>query len=111
MVGQYGVSGGARCTVGVWKFLAFGPKKPTTIFYQYIGIDYSGAQTPTASLRGLRVYSVEGEATPVEVLSPPAACMHRRHPTKPGRPNGESALYSKVDFEMHLNSTAHQILI
>ena len=43
MVGQYGASGGARCAVGVWKFLAFGPTKPTTIFSQYIGIDYSGA--------------------------------------------------------------------
>jgi hypothetical protein len=43
-----------------------------------------------------RVYSVEGEATPVEVLPPPAACIHRRHPTKPGRPNGESALYLRL---------------
>ena len=25
-------------------------------FARYIGIDYSGAQTPTASLKGLRVY-------------------------------------------------------
>lgn len=30
-----------------------------------IGIDYSGAQTPTASLKGLRVYMAEDEAAPV----------------------------------------------
>jgi len=29
-------------------------------FAGYVGIDYSGAQTPTASLRGLRVYLAEG---------------------------------------------------
>ena len=29
-------------------------------FARYIGIDYSGAQTPTASLKGLRVYMAEG---------------------------------------------------
>ncbi len=27
-------------------------------FARYIGIDYSGAETPTASLKGLRVYMV-----------------------------------------------------
>ena len=41
-------------------------------FARYIGIDYSGAQTPTASLSGLRVYMAEGDALPVEV-SPPAS--------------------------------------
>ncbi|MBP1153019.1 hypothetical protein [Methylocaldum sp. RMAD-M] len=40
-------------------------------FARYIGIDYSGAQTPTASLKGLRVYLAEREALPVEVLPPP----------------------------------------
>jgi hypothetical protein len=42
------------------------------IFSRYIGIDYSGAQTPTASLKGLRIYSAEGEAAPVEGLPPPS---------------------------------------
>ena len=37
-----------------------------------IGIDYSGAETPTASLKGLRVYLAEGDAPPVEVPPPPA---------------------------------------
>src|SRR5262249_60544884 len=41
-------------------------------FARYIGIDYSGAQTPTASLSGLRVYMAEGDALPVAV-SPPAS--------------------------------------
>jgi hypothetical protein len=41
-------------------------------FSRYIGIDYSGAQTPTASLKGLRVYLVEGDAPPVEVAPPPS---------------------------------------
>ena len=41
-----------------------------SIFARYIGIDYSGAQTPTASLPGLRVYLVEGDAPPTEVLPP-----------------------------------------
>jgi hypothetical protein len=39
-------------------------------FARYIGIDYSGAETPTASLKGLRVYLAEGDAPPVEVLPP-----------------------------------------
>ncbi len=41
-------------------------------FARYIGIDYSGAQTPTASLKGLRVYLAEGNAMPAEV-PPPAS--------------------------------------
>ena len=41
-------------------------------FSRYIGIDYSGAQTPTASLKGLRIYAAEGEVAPVEVLPPPS---------------------------------------
>ena len=43
-----------------------------TAFAQYTGIDYSGAQTPTASLKGLRVYLAEGDAAPVEVPPPPS---------------------------------------
>ena len=38
----------------------------------YIGIDYSGAQTPTVSLKGLRVYLAKGEGAPIEVLPPPS---------------------------------------
>jgi hypothetical protein len=43
-----------------------------TAFSRYIGIDYSGAQTPTASLKGLRVYMAEADAPPIEVLPPPS---------------------------------------
>jgi hypothetical protein len=39
-------------------------------FDRYIGIDYSGAETPSASLKGLRVYMAEGSAPPVEVPPP-----------------------------------------
>jgi hypothetical protein len=41
-------------------------------FARYVGIDYSGAQTPTASLKGLRVYLAEGDAPPAEVPPPPS---------------------------------------
>ena len=41
-------------------------------FSRTIGIDYSGAETPTASLKGLRVYMAEGCAQPVEVPPPPS---------------------------------------
>jgi hypothetical protein len=36
-------------------------------FARYIGIDYSGAQTPTSSLKGLRMYLADGSAPPVEM--------------------------------------------
>jgi hypothetical protein len=39
-------------------------------FLRYIGIYYSGAEVPTASLKGLRVYRVDGNASPFEVLPP-----------------------------------------
>jgi hypothetical protein len=41
-------------------------------FTRYIGIDYSGAQTPRTSLKGLRVYMAEGATPPVEVPPPPS---------------------------------------
>jgi hypothetical protein len=43
-----------------------------TVFIRYIGIDYSGAKTPTASLKGVRVYLVESGEAPVEVPPPPS---------------------------------------
>jgi hypothetical protein len=39
-------------------------------FERYIGIDYSGAQTPRSSLKGLRVYKGDRLAAPQEVLPP-----------------------------------------
>ena len=44
----------------------------TPAFARYFGIDYSGAETPTASLKGLRVYMAEGDAPPAEVPPPPS---------------------------------------
>jgi len=44
-------------------------------FTRYIGVDYSGAQTPTASLKGLRIYLAEGDAPPAEV--PPPASLKK----------------------------------
>lgn len=41
-------------------------------FHRYIGIDYSGAETPTASLKGLRVYTANLETLPKEVYPPPS---------------------------------------
>jgi hypothetical protein len=41
-------------------------------FEHYVGIDYSGAETPTASLKGLRVYVATRRSPPVEV-QPPAS--------------------------------------
>jgi hypothetical protein len=46
--------------------------KGSLIFERYIGIDYSGAKTPTSSLPGLRVYIATRESTPVEVEPPPS---------------------------------------
>jgi len=41
-------------------------------FGRYIGIDYSGAQTPISSLKGLRVYVADRVSLPVEVQPPPS---------------------------------------
>ena len=41
-------------------------------FARYIGIDYSGAQTPTASLKGLRVYMADRSSPPLEVMPSPS---------------------------------------
>lgn len=41
-------------------------------FERYIGIDYSGAQTPTSSLKGLRVFAAEGTHHPTPVEPPPS---------------------------------------
>jgi hypothetical protein len=43
-----------------------------TAFSRYVGIDYSGAKTPRASSKGLRVYMAEGDAAPIEVQPSPS---------------------------------------
>jgi len=39
---------------------------------RFVGIDYSGAQVPTSSLKGLRVYEAIDDGLAVEVLPPPS---------------------------------------
>jgi hypothetical protein len=41
-------------------------------FDRYLGIDYSGAQTPTSSLPGLRLYAATPAQPPVEIQPPPS---------------------------------------
>lgn len=42
-------------------------------FTRYLGIDYSGAETLTSSLKGLRVFATDGASSPpVEVVPPPS---------------------------------------
>ena len=41
-------------------------------FNHYIGIDYSGAETPESSCKGLRVYVAEGSGEPIQVQPPPS---------------------------------------
>ena len=43
-----------------------------TAFARYVGIDYSGAQTPRNSLPGLCIFETEGDAPPSEVPPPPS---------------------------------------
>jgi hypothetical protein len=50
-------------------------------FERYLGIDYSGARTPTSSLPGLRVYAADRAALPREVAPPPG---RRRYWTRRG---------------------------
>ena len=50
-------------------------------FSRYLGIDYSGAQTPYCSLKGLRVYMATHFESPTEVPPPPSP---RKHWTRRG---------------------------
>jgi len=45
-------------------------------FERYIGIDYSGAKTPTSSLKGLCVYVADHASLPVEVQPPPSPRLY-----------------------------------
>jgi hypothetical protein len=50
-------------------------------FERYIGIDYSGAETPTSSLPGLRVFAADWVMPPRQVEPPPSP---RKHWTRRG---------------------------
>jgi hypothetical protein len=83
-------------------------------FTRSIGIDYSGAKTPNASLKGLRVYLAEGDAEATEVPPPPsprkywtrrgiaewlAECLGQDQPTIVGIDHGFS--FPLAYFETH----------
>ena len=48
------------------------PERIKPSFRRYIGIDYSGAETPDSSLKGIRVYQASRESLPVEAEPPPS---------------------------------------
>jgi hypothetical protein len=52
-------------------------------FNRYIGIDYSGEETPESSCKGLRVFMAEGSYTPEQVQPPPTQMtpevLHKLH--------------------------------
>jgi hypothetical protein len=43
-----------------------------SLFARYLGIDYSGAETPTSSLPGLRLFAATCEQPPAEIPPPPS---------------------------------------
>ncbi len=45
-------------------------------FARYIGVDYSGAESSTSSLKGLRVYVADPDHLPLEVPPPPSPRKH-----------------------------------
>ena len=58
---------------------ASGPSTAAPMFSRYIGVDYSGAETPTSQLPGIQVYVAVGAGPPTEVRPPqPARRWSRR---------------------------------
>jgi hypothetical protein len=66
--------------------------KTVPAFDRYVGIDYSGAQTPTSSLKGLRIYMADRLTSPAEV-KPPAS--PRKYWTRRGIAEWVSSLLSQ----------------
>ena len=86
----------------------------STLFQRYIGIDYSGAETPYSGLKGLRVYQASRQEAPVEIFTPPsprkywsraalaewlAATLEQGEPTLVGMDHGFS--FPLRYFEVH----------
>lgn len=61
-------------------------------FDRYIGIDYSGAQTPASSLSGLRIYMADRNDAPTEVSPPPSP---RKYWTRRGIAEVYPSLWSR----------------
>jgi len=55
------------------------PERVKPSFSRYIGIDYSGAETPSSSLKGIRVYQVSRESLPMEVEPLPSPRKYWTH--------------------------------
>ena len=68
------------------------------VFIRHIGIDYSGAQTPTASLKRLRIYLAEGDASPGEVPPPPSL---KKYWTRRGKTGHSRQLVRHVLRSVH----------
>src|SRR5882672_2702880 len=62
----------ARRTVEPSEVFSVGSRGLAQAFSRYVGIDYSGAATPTSSLNGLRVYTADRASLPVEIKPPPS---------------------------------------
>ncbi|MGH9891715.1 MAG: DUF2779 domain-containing protein [bacterium] len=45
---------------------------PTCFFERYVGVDYSGAETPSSSLKGLRIFMATSKTPPGELHPPPS---------------------------------------
>jgi len=59
-----------RAVIGHTKVILLMNNAPQSAFKRYIGIDYSGAETPSSSLPGLRVYMASPTSAPSEVPPP-----------------------------------------
>jgi hypothetical protein len=66
-----------------WAFPDIHPREVAELpqFQRYIGIDYSGAESPDSSCKGLRVYLAEDSGEPIQVQPPPSP---RRYWTRRG---------------------------
>jgi hypothetical protein len=70
-------------------------------FARTIGIDYSGAQTPNASLKGLRICLAEGDPPPIEVLPLPSPLPGCRSPGSDRAGDGAGAKH-RIDEESRI---------
>src|SRR6516164_1510290 len=59
-----------RSTRSETRAIEAGASQPPAGFQRYIGIDYSGAQTPDESLKGIRAYLATPDMSPIEIMPP-----------------------------------------
>lgn len=75
------------------------------VYNRYIGIDYSGAKSPTSSLKGLRVYMADHSALLAKVQQPPSP---RKYWTR--RVLGDDARRIVFDIERSKHGLLNQVL-